>query len=160
MTEKPASVRIASPEDEAEIWGLMQEAYKEQPIMPLVKERVMEKVMMGTRRKGGVIGVIDGKDGLEGYLIAVLSRWWYTDEWHVEELSNFVHPDHRKSQHAKNLIEFAKWFAEQMNLPLIMGIMSTKRLDAKVRLYKRQVTQCGAVFLHNTPHAGLLSEMG
>lgn len=160
-TERPAIVRIAVPSDTEELMRLMRAAFVEQPIFPLNEEKMREVIRKGTHRDCGVIGVIDGPKGLEGYIIGVLSSYWYTDAWHLEELSNFVHPDHRHPGHAKALIEFIKWFAEQMGVPLLMGILSTKRLEAKIRLYKRQVTQAGAVFVHNTGHDhDQLSTMG
>lgn len=160
-TQRPPSVRVATPSDEDDILRLMRAAYKEQPIYPLNEQKMRDKIRICTERKGGVIGVIDGKYGLEGYLIAVLSQYWYTDAWQLEELSNFVHPDHRQSTHAKSLIDFAKWFAEQLSMPLIMGILSTQRLEGKIRLYRRQAKFCGAIFVHNSGHEdGMLSEIG
>ena len=151
-TERPTIVRIATPADEEEIMRLMLAAFAEQPTFELNEDKIRTKIRQATQREGGVIGVIDGPKGLEGYLFAQLAQYWYTDEWHLEELSNFVHPDHRHPGHAKALIEFAKWFAEQMSVPLLMGILSTKRLEAKIRLYTRQVRQVGAVFIYNTGH--------
>lgn len=161
MTEKPTNVRIAIRSDEDGIYNLMVEAHREQPIFELNEFKIREKLRFCTDRKGGAIGVIDGPSEIEAYLIGELQRHWYTDEWHFGELSNFVHPEHRKKPHAKNLIQFAKWFAEQMGMPLIMGILSTQRTAAKIRFYERQITPCGALFVHNTGHAnGVLSEMG
>lgn len=161
MIERPLNVRLATPADEDAVYKLMQTAYIEQPIMPLNEHKIRDKIRLATERKGGVLCVIDGENGIEAYLIATLSQYWYTDQWHLEELSNFVHQDHRRTTHAKSLIEFIKWFAEQMGVPLIMGILSTQRLDAKIRLYRRQVTPVGAVFAYNTGHIdGLLSEKG
>lgn len=160
-TARPSSVRVAIPSDEDAIFKLMQRAYEEQPIFPLDEQKMRDKIRLCTGRKGGVIGVVEGPNGLEGYLIAVMAQYWYSDAWHLEELSNFVHPNYRRSTHAKDLINFAKWFSEQLQLPLIMGILSTQRLEPKIRLYKRQATLCGAVFVYNSGHVdGLLSEAG
>lgn len=161
-TQRPTSVRVAMPSDEDEIMRLMQAAFVEQPIFPLDEQKMREKIRMCTGRKGGVIGVVEGKDGkLEGYIIALMIQFWYSMDWCLEELSNFVHPDHRKSTHAKDLINFAKWFAEQLEMPLILGILSTQRLQPKIRLYERQAKMCGAIFVHNTGHLdNALSEAG
>lgn len=162
-TQRPTNVRIATPADEDRLVALMHEVFREQPIFKINEEKMRSNIRMATERKGSVIGVIDGPKEIEGYIIAQLAQYWYTDEWHLEELSNFVHPDYRSggAGHARCLIEFAKWFAEQLNMPLIMGILSTKRLAAKARLYARQATPCGAIFVHNSGHAGnLLSENG
>lgn len=161
MTDRPSNVRTATPEDEQNVLKLMRRAYQEQPIFKLNEDKMLKMIQRATQRTGGILGVIDGPNGLEGYLLCVLSQHWYTDDWVVDELSNFVDPDHRRSSHAKNLIEFGKWFAEQMHLPLIMGILSTKRTEAKIRLYRRQVRPCGGIFVHNTGHlSDALSEMG
>lgn len=165
-TQRPTSVRFAIASDEDEIMRLMFEAYDEQPIFPLNEDKMREKIRICTALKlkdrRGAIGVIDALNGgLAGYIVTVYGEYWYTDTTHLEELSNFVHPEHRRSTYAKDLLDFAKWFAEQLHLPLLLGIMSTQRLEAKIRLYKRKVTLCGAVFVHNTGHVdGLLSEMG
>lgn len=162
-TSRPLNVRIATRLDEPEILRLMRAAFEEQPIFPLDEEKMLAEIRLATDRKGSVIGVIDGKDRkIEGYLFAVISQYWYSsDSWHLSELSNFVHPDCRHPGHARSLIEFAKWFAEAMSIPLVMGILSTQRLEAKIRLYRRQIVPCGAIFVHNTGHIGnLLSEKG
>ena len=160
-TERPTTVRVANPSDEDEVMRLMRAAFDEQPIFALNEQKMRDKIRTCTERRGGVLGVVDGTKGLEGYLIAELSQYWYTDEWHLGELSNFVHPEHRGTTHARDLINFAKWFTEQLNMPLVMGILSTQRLDAKIRLYQRQLTPVGAVFVSNTGHIGdALSAMG
>jgi len=160
-TERPANVRLATPADEDQIYWLMKEAHLEQPIFPMDEQKIRKFIRHATTRKGGVIGVIEGPRGLEAYILAVLSSYWYTESWHLEELSNFVHPNHRKTNHAKHLIQFAKWFSEQLGLPLIMGILSTKRLEGKIKLYTRQgIIPCGALFAHNTGHDHMLSENG
>jgi hypothetical protein len=163
MTERPKHIRLAGPQDEDKIMELMRAAFVEQPIFPLDEAKMREMIRGCSTRKGGFIALAENSEGkIEGYLIAVLSQYWYSSQWHMEELSNFVHPDARKgTHHARDLIEFAKWFAETMKVPLLMGIFSTQRLEAKIRLYQRQAKMAGAVFVHNTGHVdGLLSEMG
>jgi len=163
MTQRPANIRLAEPKDEEAILALMNLAFFEQPIFPLDETKMRDKIRVCTERRGGFVALAQGADGaIEGYLIACLAQYWYSDAWHMEELSNFVHPDHRKGKHhARDLLEFAKWFAETMNVPLLIGILSTQRLAAKTRLYQRQATLAGAVFVHNTGHLNnALSEVG
>ena len=165
-TAMPANVRFAVASDEDEIMRLMHAAFREQPIFPLNEHKMRGAIRKCTLEnlndRKGFVAVIDGPDGLEAYLIAVFAQYWYTDAFHIEELSNFVHPDHRRGKHhARNLMEFAKWFSEFCGAPLIMGILSTQRLEPKTRLYQRQMKLCGAVFVHNTGHVGdALSEAG
>jgi hypothetical protein len=164
MTERPGDVRFAIPSDGEAVLGLMLEAYKEQPTFKLSEQKMRDKIRLCTNvpEGKGFIGIIGKPENLEGYIIATVSTYWYTDEPHIEELSNFVHPDFRNpGGHARKLIDFAKWVAEQFELPLLLGILSTKRLEPKIRLYQRQAKHCGAIFIHNSQHAeGLLSGMG
>lgn len=168
VTAKPDNVRFAAPGDEQNALRLMRLAHAEQPIFSLNEEKMLKVIRRCTQpepHKGefGGLALIDGPEGqLEGYLLMLVTQHWFSDDWHVDEISNFVDPAIRAKRpgHAKSLINFAKWFAEQMNMPLIMGILSTKRLEAKIKLYGRQLTPAGAVFVHNTGYGTSLSEMG
>lgn len=158
MTPKPENVRIATSKDEDSLYGILLMAHRENAAMPVSEVRVKEIIKHATNKKGGVIGVIDGPKEIEGILSLQLSRMPYTDEWHLEDICNFVHPDYRKSQHAKDLIQFGKWIAEQMGFPLFIGILTAKRLEAKRRFYNRWVKEVGSVYVHN-PVYGALAEM-
>lgn len=164
-TEKPTNVRVATRADEDAIFALMYLAHKENGMGTMNPEKVWLGIRHALSRKGGVIGVIDGADGIEGMIFLNLSQWWYSDDWHLDEMMNFVHPEHRRKNHARMLIEFAKWFAEEIStgldepMPLFVGVLTTHRVEAKVRLYQRKLQQGGAVFFHNLP-AGYLRADG
>ncbi len=49
------------------------------------------------------------------------------------------------------MIGFAKWTAKKIGLPLMMGVMTKHKLNAKLRLYQRQLTQVGAIFYDGLP---------
>lgn len=99
---------------------------------------------------GGIMGVIGGPGKLEGMICLLLSQFWYSSEWVLEEVFNFVHPEYRKSKHARLLLAFAKHSAEACGIPLSIGIVSNKRTEAKVRLYRSELgAPAGAFFIHN-----------
>jgi hypothetical protein len=63
----------------------------------------------------------------------------------------FVHPDYRaaKGGRARKLVEFAKKVSEKLEMPLMIGVLSNSRTDAKTRLYERQFgNPAGAFFLY------------
>ena len=73
--------------------------------------------------------------------------------FHLNEIWCFVHPDHRRSTHARRLIEFGKWCADRLSgegvrVPLLLGIVTRHRLLPKLRLFQRQAPQVGAIFMH------------
>jgi GNAT superfamily N-acetyltransferase len=147
----PTTVRIAQPPDEQRVYDLFMMAASENAMAPVCEANVWEAIRNATNKKGAVIGVIDGNNGnLAGAVGLVMAPFWYSKEWHCEELLNFVHPDYRRGQvhHASDLIEFAKWWANQLGMKLLMGVLTHTRTEGKVRLYRRQLPYAGALFLY------------
>lgn len=148
-----AGVRLARPEDEEPVYRLLLELYAENALMPMNEAKVRATIRAGTRGEGGIVGVIDGEDGVEASIGMSFSQFWYTDRWHLNELWCFVHPDRRASSHARRLIEFGKWCADRLGseaqrMPLLLGIVTRHRLLPKLRLFQRQAPQVGAIFMH------------
>lgn len=96
----------------------------------------------------GFMGVIGPPNALEGFLLMALSTFWYSDDIIFEEYANFVHPHHRRSNHAKALLAYSRHMADNVEIPLLIGIVSNIRTEAKVRLYRRQLPEAGAFFLY------------
>jgi hypothetical protein len=92
--------------------------------------------------------VIGPKDNLEGSILIRLSSMWYSACPLLEEYWNFVHPDYRKSERAKYMVNFAKACADKMELPLLIGIVSNDRTEAKCRLYNRMLPKAGEFYLY------------
>lgn len=114
------------------------------------EDMVRNTLRRAFNRQGGIVGVIGEPGHLEAGIYLSLSQMWYSAAWHLAELWNFVHPDHRRSPHAKSMIAFAKHCAEELSVPLIIGIVSNERTEAKVRLYERQLAKpAGAFFIWN-----------
>jgi len=77
---------------------------------------------------------------------------WYSDAQVLEERAIFIHPDYRsaKGGRARRWCEFSKRTADGLGIPLIIGVLSNHRTEAKVRLYERQFGKpSGAFFLYN-----------
>jgi hypothetical protein len=142
-------VRFATPDDEPEVMRLLELLYEENKLARVNWDKVTGALQKGTQQQGGIVGVIDGHQRIEATVGLVMTSWWFTDEFHLEELWTFVHPDHRNSTHAKQLYEFGKWCGDQLHLPVLFGVLTVKKMQAKVRLAQRQMHQVGALFLHN-----------
>lgn len=145
-------VRRADRRDEAELLAICHEVHEEIGLFPMDDARVREHLEKAFTRNGAIIGVIGPPGKLEGAIYLMISDFWYTDHWHLGELFNFVRAPYRKSDNAKNLIQFAKRCADELALPAIIGIISTERTMPKVRLYQRQLgTAAGAFFVYQPP---------
>lgn len=142
-------VRVATAADEEGVIALCHELHGENGLFPIDEQRVRWQLKSMLARENGIIGVI-GNGKLEGCIAMMIDDMWYSDKGkHLLELFNFVHPDFRSPPgRAKALIKFAKKCADELELPLIIGIISNERTEAKVRLYQRQLTQVGAFFLY------------
>ncbi len=146
-----SAVRRAQPADGDDLMTLSRMLWEENGIFTLDENRVRQ--ILGRclfPNGGGIMGVIGSPGKLEGMICLLLSQFWYSSDWVLEEVFNFVHPEHRKSTHARLLLAFAKHSAEALKIPLSIGIVSNKRTEAKVRLYRSELGfPAGAFFIHN-----------
>jgi len=145
-------VRIATDGDEAEIYNLLMLQHRECGIFNFSDRKVRSVMQNGTRQNGGIVGVVDGANGVEATIGLTITQPWYSDDWHLSELWNFVHPAHRKDGHAAKLVNFSKWCSDNMTLPLFIMAIANKRTEAKMRLYNRMVPKTGIMFLYNQAH--------
>jgi hypothetical protein len=145
---RESPIRVATPEDAPGIMDLLRQMHAENGLEPLDEAKVGEFVGQAIARRLAMAGVIGEPGRLEAAIGLFVGSWWYSSALHLEDRWNFVHPDHRVgTSHAANLIAFAKRSAQQMGIPLLMGITSAKRTAGKVRLYERQMGDAiGAIF--------------
>lgn len=148
-------VRLAKPEDSQEVWRLFLQAHNENSLFRLspnkvqwLMNRILNPASIPPEDNGprGVIGVIGPVGALEGLVFLLIGQFWYSDDRHLEELIVFTDPEHRKSNHAQAMVQWMKDQTQKTGLPLLTGIMSNTRTEAKVRLYSRMLPKVGAFF--------------
>lgn len=145
------TVRRATLADEEELMELCRELHKENGLFSMNESFVRQALRMAFMEHGGIIGLIGDPGKIEAAIYIKFGTFWYSDQFHLEELFNYVRPQYRKSTNAKDLINFAKRCAEELNLPLVIGVITNDRTEAKVRLYKRQLhNTAGAFFVYNS----------
>lgn len=153
----PSIVRVARPEDHVEIWRLFLQGHKENGQFNLAPEKVdffLQRALCpdmipewdtGPR---GAIGVIGDVGALEALVFVTIGTYWYSNDRHLEEFLVFVDPECRRSNHARALVDWMKQQSDRTGLPLVTGIISNERTEAKVRLYQRMLPKVGAFFLY------------
>ena len=153
----PSIVRIAQPADHTEIWRLFLQGHRENGKFSLAPEKVdwflsralrPEMIPEWDTGPRGAIGVIGDIGKLEALVFVTLGSYWYSHDRHLEEFIVYVDPECRQSAHARVLIEWMKHQSDRTGLPLVTGIISTERTEAKVRLYRRMLEPVGAFFLY------------
>ena len=142
-------VRLATPKDEEKILDLLMLMHEENGLFEMDNDSVREMVRKVLNRENGIIGVIDGEDEIEAAVCLVIDKLWYAKTWCLNDVFNFVAPKYRRSTRAKSLISFAKNYSDQVGIPLLMGIVSNVRTEAKIKLLERQLQKAGAFFIYN-----------
>lgn len=144
-------IRNACISDVPEILKICKDMWEEGGLMPWSEKRVFDLIYNTINGKNDfAVGIIGDIGKPEAIICFRLCQYYYTDYQHLEEVFNYVKPEFRKSGRAKNLIEYAKKCSRQLNIPLIIGVLSQKQTEAKVRLYQRLLGEpVGAYFLYN-----------
>lgn len=146
-------LRVGTPDDVHDMMDLALAACDENGFVEPSAEKLLEQIWPALNHDHGVVGIIGEKGKkLEAAVLLRIGTMWYSDQNVVEEKAIFVHPDYRsaKGGRARRLVEFSKQVADGLALPLVIGVLSNNRTEAKVRLYERQFGRpAGAFFLYN-----------
>lgn len=150
-------VRKALPPDKPSIMEMCEENHRDNGQFSLSIPKVETMVDKAFSGGGAIIGVV-GSGQVEGMILLNISQFWYSADWCLEEIQNYVRPAYRKSTHAKDLINFGKRCSDELGIPLVIGVVSNDRTRAKLELYRRQLGDpCGGYFLHRPAGAAALT---
>ena len=152
MKKEEVTVIGATMADLPEVMELFREMHAENAIFQLDEQAAIDVLARALRRPNpeGVLGVIRENGRIAGMILLIVTKFWYTKQFHLEELYNYIHPNYRRSNYADALIRFAKHSAEQLGIPLIIGVLTNNKMEPKVRLYRRRLGMpAGAFFIHN-----------
>ena len=158
-TARPASVRIAGPADEEALLALLMDDLRvnAEHMAIISEERVMFHIQSGTRQRGGVVGVIGPVGAPVACVILVPFQPWWSNAWWLQEVVNYVHPDHRRSGHVDALLDFIKWASDDMTkgcgyrVPVLCGVLGAWRVRAKMALYARKFWTAGICCIYPAP---------
>jgi len=150
MAQELPTVRLAEPADEEAVMAMARRLWEENGLFSLNENKVRDQLRRYFNREGTIVGVIGPVGDLEASTCLCINEYYYSDDWHLSELWNFVDKEFRRSRNAEALIEFGKSLANKMGCPLLTGIITNKQMAGKVRLYRRLLGQpAGAFFVHN-----------
>ena len=146
-------IRVGTVDDVHDIMSQLSNTYEEMGFSNISPIKVLQEVYASLSLDRGIFGII-GNPGetIQAGVLLRIGKPWYSDDDVVEERGIFVHPDYRSGRLglARKLCDFSKKFAEDMGLPLIVGIQSTTKIAPKIRLYERAFgEQRGAFFVYN-----------
>ncbi len=151
-------VRLATAEDENEIMRLCAMLYAENGQHKINLDKVHRRVLQCIDGRDGILVVIGDHGNIFGMLCLLVDEVWYSDEFHILELFNYVRPDARRSNYAKKLITYAKGCADGIGLDLMIGVLSDVQMEAKVRLYNRLLPKGGEFFVYHPASRAAMHE--
>ena len=153
-----SGVKIGTPADVHKMMDLALAACDENGFIEPNPAKLLQEIWPALNHEGGLVGSIPGNEGiLEGAVLLRIGNMWYSDHEVLEEKAIFIHPDYRsaKGGRARKLCEFSKQVSDSLGIPLIIGVLSNHRTEAKIRLYERQFGKpSGAFFLYNATTGG------
>lgn len=151
-------VRIGVPNDVHPMMNLALSACDENGFVSPNPEKLLQEIWPALNQDRGLVGIISSPEGdLEGAVLLRIGNMWYSDQEVLEEKAIFVHPKFRsaKGGRASKLCDFSKQVSDSLGIPLIIGVLSNHRTEAKIRLYERQFGKpSGAFFLYNALTGG------
>lgn len=128
---------------------MCRELHAENGMFQMDETKVHDMLEKAFNQQGALIGALGPTGSIEGAIFMLISSFWYTNDFCLEELFSYVRPEYRRSTNAKELINFGKRCSDELGIPLVIGVVSNERTKAKVGLYQRQLSDpCGAYFLH------------
>lgn len=146
------SVRVGTPEDLDGMMSLAMRATEENAFVRPDTEKLLTSLWPALNREGGIVGIIGNPgEAFEGAILLNVGELWYSRNPVLEERAVFVAPEFRnaKGGRARKLCEFAKEAANELGIPLSIGVLSSSRTQAKIRLYQRMFGEpAGVYFLY------------
>lgn len=158
---KELDIRVGTPEDVHDVMDLALTACEENAFVKPNPSRLLEDIWPALNLEKGLMGIIGTPNHLEGLVLLRLGKMWYSDQDVLEERAIFIYPEYRnaKGGRARRLCEFSKRVSDNLNIPLIIGVLSTIRTEGKVRLYERMFGKpTGAFFLYRASSGGWKEE--
>lgn len=141
--------RVGRPEDLDRMMTLTMVASDENSFIKPSPRKILEDVYPALHRDRGIVWIIGPDEGpLEGAALLRVTELWYSEDEVLEERGIYVHPHyrHKKGRRAHMLIDACVWTSKQLDLPLLIGVLSNQRTEGKRRLYERQLGEPAGVF--------------
>lgn len=163
---QPLTVRVGTPEDIHDVMELAIMGAEENGFLKAEPAKLLFDIWPALHRDQGIMGLVGFGQGkpIGAVLLKIISPW-YSKSLAIEERAIFVHPDYRAGGRHKatgkgsgaaiRLCEFSKLVSDKMDLPLMIGVLSNDRTEAKVRLYQRIFgAPAGAYWLYGAKTGG------
>ena len=147
-------VWVGKPDDIHDMMELALSACDENGFVVPNQVKLLNEIWPALNRDRGIVGIV-GIPGEkpQGAILLRICNTWYSEDDILEERAVFIHPDYRKAKggRARKLCDFSKRVADELGIPLTIGVLSNQRTMGKIRMYERIFgPPSGAYFLYGT----------
>ena len=151
-------VRIGTPDDVHRMMEIALLAVSENGFCSVNQEKLLNPIWAALNLNHGIVGIIGAPgDLIQATVLLVVGTVFYSDDPILEERAIYVRPEYRsaKGGRAARLCEFSRNTSDRLGLPLAIGVLSSHRTEAKVRMYSRIMgPPSGAYWLYNVTTGG------
>lgn len=133
-------VRTGTPSDVDGMMRLALNAAEDNGLTKADPHKMLRQIWSALNLDHGIVGIIgDPGTEFEGAALLKIEELWYSKESTLIELSIFVDQKFRsaKGGRAARLCNFVKDVQKSLDIPGVVGILSTNRTEAKRKLYER-----------------------
>ncbi|CAB4187792.1 NAT_SF domain containing protein [uncultured Caudovirales phage] len=140
-------MRVAEPSDFQAVCVLLRLMHAEVGVLAVDEQKAQETVR----------AIIESRQCLvceqDGQIIASLGLkfgepFWYSSDKGLVDTWFFIHPDHRGSNCAQDLILTAKRMARIADVPLWVGVSSVKKTVRKMLFLEKYMVPFGGIFYY------------
>lgn len=138
--DETLTIRLATTDDMAEVMKLAITACEENAFLNASSELLAQEIWPALALDHGLCPVIGPPGGeIQGLALLRFGKMWYSNQTILEEKAVFIYPQYRsaKGGRARKLVEYSKHVADELGMPLIMGVLSGTRTKGKTALYTR-----------------------
>lgn len=148
------TVRAAVPADYPHIISMAERLWAENAHDEIDYPTAEAAIMEAINRNKAMIGIIGGVGDIQGIVFLRFASFWYSKRVFLEELFLYVPPEHRHTHNARKLLTFAKDAAQRLDVPLLIGVLSSHRTRAKLKLYEKHLGEPVGGYFFVKPAAG------
>jgi hypothetical protein len=147
---KPSSVTLAKQSDENALFELIRASDDEWSFGKPDADKIRGVIesAFGPMTPRPYFGVISGPTMIEAAIGLFPTEAWNSSDLYIRAFWQFVRPMYRKSKHAVDLRDWAKWFGDEAGLPVLFELPRMNKMETKAEMLERGAEWIGGMFMY------------
>lgn len=140
-------MRVAEPSDFQALCDLLRLMHAEIGVLKVDEPKALETVRAVVQSRLCFVCETDGQI-VASLGLTFAEPFWYSKDQGLIDRWFFIHPEHRHATHASDLVVTAKKAARIAQVPLWLGISSTKKTVRKMLFLEKYMSVFGGIFFY------------